>query len=114
MIALARAWLAQPDVLILDEATSLLDAAEEEIVIRAVHELQSTTLMITHREAVAARADNVVVLDAGRVVDTGTEAEVARPGSPYDRLWRVQDDELAEERDRELAIGAGPTAVRDA
>jgi ATP-binding cassette subfamily B protein len=111
LIALARAWLAEPDVLVLDEATSLLDAAVEEVVIRAVHELRCTTLMITHRESVASRADNVVVLDAGRVVDAGTEEQVARPGGPYDRLWRVQEDELAEERDRELAIGAGPAAT---
>ena len=106
LIALARAWLAKPDVLVLDEATSLLDAEVEDAVIGAVHRLGCTTLMITHRESVAARADNVVVLDAGRVVDAGTEEQVARPGGAYDRLWRVQDDELADEKDRQLAVGA--------
>ncbi|MET0304549.1 MAG: hypothetical protein ABW040_10895 [Microbacteriaceae bacterium] len=43
--------------------------------------------------------------EAGRVVDAGPEAQVARPGGPYDRLWRVQEDELAGEKDRELAGG---------
>jgi len=103
LLALARAWLAQPDILVLDEATSLLDTEVEDIIIEAVHDLQCTTLMITHREAVAAKSDFIIVLEAGRVVDSGPEEQVARPGGPYDRLWRVQEDELAEEKDRELA-----------
>ena len=59
--------------------------------------------MITHRESIAVKSDNIVVLDAGRVADAGPEAQVARPGGPYDRLWRVQDEELASEKDKELA-----------
>jgi ATP-binding cassette subfamily B protein len=103
LVALARAWLAKPDILVLDEATSLLDTAVEDQIIQALHDLNCTTLMITHRETVAAKSDFIVVLEAGRVVDSGPEEQVARPGGPYDRLWRVQEDELAEERDRELA-----------
>jgi ATP-binding cassette subfamily B protein len=106
LIALARAWLAKPDLLVLDEATSLLDASVEDQIISAIHELGCTTLMITHRENVARQADNVVVIESGVVVDEGTEAQVARPGGPYDRLWRVQDDEEAAERDRQLSAGA--------
>lgn len=102
LIALARAWLARPDLLILDEATSLLDAGVEDQVIAAVHELSCTTLMITHRENVAKLADNIVVLKEGRVVDEGPEEVVARPGGPYDQLWRVQEEEAAEERDRQM------------
>jgi ATP-binding cassette subfamily B protein len=105
LIALARAWLAQPDILVLDEATSLLDTEVEDVIIAAVHELECTTLMITHREAVAAKSDFIVVLQAGQVVDSGPETEVARPGSPYDALWRIREDELAEETDRLLAMG---------
>jgi ATP-binding cassette subfamily B protein len=107
LIALARAWLAQPDILVLDEATSLLDTEVEDIIIAALHELGCTTLMITHREAVAAKSDYIVVLQAGRVVDSGPEEQVARPGGPYDSLWRVQEEELAEERDKLLTAGAG-------
>jgi ATP-binding cassette, subfamily B, bacterial len=97
LIALARAWMTRPDVMVLDEATSLLDADVEQRVLDAVHALGCTTLMITHRENVAKAADSVVVLDAGRVVDAGTINVVSRPGSPYDRLWNVQelDDGIA-------------------
>ena len=102
LIALARAWLARPDLLVLDEATSLLDAGVEDQIIAAVHELGCTTLMITHRENVASLADNIVVLKEGRVVDEGPEEVVARPGGPYDQLWRVQEEEEAAERDRHL------------
>ena len=72
-----------------------------------MHELGCTTLMITHRENVASLADNIVVLEAGRVVDEGPEEQVARPGGPYDRLWRVLDEEEAAERDKQLSAG-GP------
>ena len=91
LIALARAWMTRPDVMVLDEATSLLDADVEQQVLDAVHTLGCTTLMITHRENVANAADSVVVLDAGRVVDAGPVSVVSRPGSPYDKLWRVQE-----------------------
>jgi ATP-binding cassette subfamily B protein len=104
LVALARAWLAAPDILVLDEATSLLDTGVEDVIIEAVHNLGCTTLMITHRESVAMKSDNIVVLESGRVVDSGPEAQVARPGGPYDRLWRVQDDEAAAARDQELTV----------
>ena len=104
LIALARAWLAEPDILVLDEATSLLDTGVEDIIMQAVHNLGCTTLMITHRESVAMKSDNIIVLEAGLVVDSGPEEQVARPGGPYDRLWRVQDDEEAAERDKELTL----------
>jgi ATP-binding cassette subfamily B protein len=93
LVALARAWLARPDFLVLDEATSLLDATVEDQIISAIHELGCTTLMITHRENVARLADNIVVMQSGVVVDEGAEEHVARPGGPYDRLWRVQPGE---------------------
>jgi ATP-binding cassette subfamily B protein len=111
LIALARAWLAKPDILVLDEATSLLDSEVEDVIIEALHQLRCTTLMITHREAVAAKSDNIVVLESGTVVDSGPEAQVARPGGPYDRLWRVQEDELAEERDKLLGAGTDTTTT---
>jgi ATP-binding cassette subfamily B protein len=93
LIALARAWLAKPDLLVLDEATSLLDHGVEDKIIEAIHELGCTTLMITHRENVASLADNIVVLESGRVVDEGPEEIVARPDGPYERLWRVVEEE---------------------
>ena len=77
----------------LDESTSLLDHGVEDQVIAAIRELGCTTLMITHRENVASLADSVVVLESGRVVDEGPEEIVARPGGPYERLWRVVDED---------------------
>jgi ATP-binding cassette subfamily B protein len=103
LVALARAWIARPDILVLDESTSLLDTEVEDIIVESIHGLGCTTLMITHRESIAVKSDNIVVLDGGRVVDAGPEEQVARPGGPYDRLWRVQDEELAAEKDKELA-----------
>ena len=89
LVSLARAWLARPSLLVLDEATSLLDSEVEDQVIAAVRDLGCTTLIITHRENVARLADKIVVLEDGTVVDEGPEATVARHGGPYDRLWRV-------------------------
>jgi ATP-binding cassette subfamily B protein len=106
LIALARAWMTRPDVMVLDEATSLLDADVEQKVLDAVHNLGCSTLMITHRENVARSADTVVVLDAGRVVDAGSVDEVSRPGGPYDRLWNVQEA-AAEEITLDAVTGTG-------
>ncbi len=88
LVALARMWLVEPDVLVLDEATASLDAATEAAVLEAVGGLGRTTLLITHRLPVAERADEVVVVDAGRVVERGThESLLASPTSAYSSLW---------------------------
>jgi ATP-binding cassette subfamily B protein len=88
LIALARMWLVAPSVLVLDEATASLDEATEAGVLDAVCGLGRTTLLITHRFAVAERADEVVVVDAGRVVERGSHASLLdRPGSAYASLW---------------------------
>ena len=92
LIALARAWLAGPDVLVLDEATSCLDARLERRVLEAVSELHCTTVMVTHRDNVVAASDLVVVLEAGRVVEMGEPAELRGAGGAYDRLWVQEPD----------------------
>ncbi len=92
MMALARAWLAGPDILILDEATSTLDLALEQKVLDAIGPLGCTTIFITHRLAVAKRADKVVVIDAGRVVDQGTHDELIGRGGAYTKLWHLGPD----------------------
>ena len=82
-IAIARALLADPRVLILDEATSSLDGESEALVHEALQTLMKgrTTLVIAHRLSTVRDADRIVVLDAGRVVDVGShDALVARPG----------------------------------
>jgi len=92
MMALARAWLAGPDLLILDEATSTLDLALEQKVLDAIGPLGCTTIFITHRLAVAKHANKVVVIDLGRVVDEGTHDELIARGGAYTKLWQLGPD----------------------
>ncbi len=89
LVALLRAGLADPDILILDEATSSVDALTEVRIARALERLASTrtTIAIAHRLSTAARADRVLVLEHGRLVQDGHHSElIAEPG-PYRRLY---------------------------
>ncbi|MER8092173.1 ABC transporter ATP-binding protein [Streptomyces goshikiensis] len=99
LIALARAELVDPDVLLLDEATAALDLASEAQVNRATERLagKRTTLVVAHRLTTAARADRVVVMDRGQVVEDGPHAELLARGGRYAELWRtfVGEDERA-------------------
>ncbi|MCJ9697343.1 peptidase domain-containing ABC transporter [Rhizobium sp. MC63] len=91
-LALARALYRDPDVLILDEATSSLDSAAEEFVLRVVEDLSragKTIIVITHRLSTVRGADNIVVLDKGRVIEEGKHADLVRTDGPYARLWRA-------------------------
>ena len=91
-IAIARAILRAAPVLLLDEATSALDAESERAVQAAVEELSAdrTTLIVAHRLATVKRADRIVVLEAGRIVDSGTHDALVAKGGLYARLARLQ------------------------
>lgn len=91
LIALARAELVDPDVLLLDEATASLDLASEALVNQATDRLagRRTTLVVAHRLTTAARADRVVVMDKGRVAEDGTHDELLAREGTYARLWRT-------------------------
>lgn len=91
LIALARAALADPDILILDEATSSVDALTE---VRLSHALDNlsrgrTTIAIAHRLSTAARADRVVVLDHGRIVEDGSHRDLAAAGGAYSKMFEA-------------------------
>ena len=88
LVALLRAGFADPDVLILDEATSSVDALTEVRIARALEALSSsrTTISIAHRLSTAARADRVLVLEDGRLVEDGPHDELVGRGGPYGRL----------------------------
>ncbi len=93
-IAIARAILRDPAVLLLDEATSALDAESERVVQRALTELMRgrTTLVIAHRLATVQNVDRIAVLDRGRLVASGSHADLVRQGGLYARLAALQFD----------------------
>jgi ATP-binding cassette subfamily B protein len=91
-LAIARALVRNAPILLLDEATSALDAENERLVQRALHDAMvgRTTLVIAHRLATVLHADRIVVMDEGKVVETGTHAELTARGGLYARLARLQ------------------------
>jgi ATP-binding cassette, subfamily B, bacterial len=84
-LSIARALLADPQILILDEATSSLDTESEQLIQASIEELlrDRTTFIIAHRLSTITHADQIVVLDAGRIVEQGTHAELLQKGGHY-------------------------------
>ena len=101
-VAIARAILKAPQILIFDEATSALDSRSEKAIqaeLRAIAR-NHTTLTIAHRLSTIVDADEILVLEGGRIVERGTHAALLLQGAVYARMWRLQQDE---ERRRPVA-----------
>jgi len=96
-IATARVFLKDPAVVLLDEATSSLDSESERLVNSAMEQLLTgrSTLIIAHRLSTVRRADRLLVLDGGRIVEEGSHAELLAGSGVYARLYRVQYPEAA-------------------
>ncbi len=96
-IAIARALYKEPEILIFDEATSSLDSHSEQHVKNTLDKLAKrgkTVIIIAHRLSTVKNADIIVVLDKGKVVETGTHEELFYAGGIYNLLWNVQFDLL--------------------
>ncbi len=102
-VAIARAILKHPRILVFDEATSSLDSATEQAIGRTLAEVAEnhTTLVIAHRLSTVVDADQILVLEAGRLVEQGTHRELLALGGRYAGMWELQ------RREREQALGAG-------
>ncbi|MDJ0798532.1 MAG: ABC transporter ATP-binding protein [Calothrix sp. MO_167.B12] len=106
-LAIARALLQNPEILILDEATSALDTVSERLVQEAIDNLsrERTTLVIAHRLSTVQKANQIAVLDAGRVVEVGNHEELLQKGGYYSRLYSMQfqeENELDSKRQESL------------
>ncbi len=94
-IAIARAILKNPPIMVFDEATSSLDSAAEKVINHSLKEIsrQHTTLVIAHRLSTIADADEILVMDAGRIVERGTHNELVNMQGDYARMWRLQQEQ---------------------
>jgi ABC-type transport system involved in Fe-S cluster assembly fused permease/ATPase subunit len=100
-VAIARTLLKDPAILVFDEATSALDSRTEQVIQAELEEIAArrTTLVIAHRLSTVVRADQIIVLDHGRIVERGTHRELLERRGAYFRMWSLQQQERAREQD---------------
>ena len=103
-VAIARTLLKNPPILILDEATSALDSRTESEIQATLEDIERgrTTIVIAHRLSTVIHADEIVVLEAGRVVERGRHAALLRQDGLYAEMWNRQ----AQEREEDGALAA--------
>ncbi|GAB4435864.1 MAG: ABC transporter ATP-binding protein/permease [Rhodocyclaceae bacterium] len=97
-VAIARALLKNPPILVFDEATSALDSKTEQAIQAELEQaaVGRTTLVIAHRLSTVMNAEQILVLDQGRIVERGTHAELLARGGAYAQMWQIQQREAAE------------------
>jgi ATP-binding cassette, subfamily B, heavy metal transporter len=99
-IAIARAILKRPRILVFDEATSALDSESEQAILMALREVAAdhTTLAIAHRLSTVIDADQILVMEQGRIVERGSHRELLDAGGVYTNMWKLQQEERRLER----------------
>jgi len=108
---MARAVMRDPAVLILDEATSSLDSESERLIQEAMEQFVKgrTTIVIAHRLSTVLKADRILVMEQGRIVQQGTHDELMSMGGLYRRLYEVQFRDIPEANGNAAAAPAGTT-----
>ena len=98
-IAIARALLKDPKIMVFDEATSSLDSRSEQAILQTLREAASacTTLVIAHRLSTIVDADKILVMDQGRIVERGTHRELLAKQGIYAHMWALQQQKQHEE-----------------
>lgn len=92
LIAFLRAYLSNPSILVLDEATSSVDTYSEQLIQKATEKITEgrTSIIIAHRLATIKKADKIIVMDAGKIVESGTHKELLKKGGYYNNLYEAQ------------------------
>ena len=115
-VAIARAILKRPAILIFDEATSALDSKSEKAIQAELRQIarERTTLTIAHRLSTVVDADEILVLEHGRIVERGTHAALLSAAGVYARMWRLQQDEARQGAESPIEADDAGTTSSDA
>jgi len=92
LIAFLRAYVSNPSILVLDEATSSVDTYSEQLIQKATEKITAgrTSIIIAHRLATVKKADKILVMDAGKILESGTHKELLKKGGYYNKLYEAQ------------------------